>query len=405
MSMISYERALSRILSRVPKPVIQSVPLHRALGQILATPVWATQALPPFKKSFMDGYALRSKDVREAPVVLNIIGRITAGVKSHFQISRNEAVKIMTGAPVPDTADAVQKVEKTRTVEAGIEILEPVAPAQHVASVGSEVEKGQLVLEKGRRIGPREVSILACFGVAEVQIHKPPEVAIISTGDELIDIRKTPTFGQIRNSNAHMLWAQCQSAGVKADVEPIVMDDPEKIREAIRCVRNMDLVLLSGGVSMGEFDFVHTVLVEEGVDILFHKVAIKPGKPIMVGLDGERMIFGLPGNPVSAFVTFVLFVKPALQQWCGVCSGSFQKIKVCLEKKIKHKPGKLFLMPGKVQKTGTQITACPISTKGSADMVGFARANALLFIPSDRERLPEGSIVEAVLLDGFQRFV
>ena len=376
MSMISYERALSRILSRVPKPVIQSVPLHRALGQILATPVWATQALPPFKKSFMDGYALRSKDVREAPVVLNIIGRITAGVKSHFQISRNEAVKIMTGAPVPDTADAVQKVEKTRTVEAGIEILEPVAPAQHVASVGSEVEKGQLVLEKGRRIGPREVSILACFGVAEVQIHKPPEVAIISTGDELIDIRKTPTFGQIRNSNAHMLWAQCQSAGVKADVEP-----------------------------MGEFDFVHTVLVEEGVDILFHKVAIKPGKPIMVGLDGERMIFGLPGNPVSAFVTFVLFVKPALQQWCGVCSGSFQKIKVCLEKKIKHKPGKLFLMPGKVQKTGTQITACPISTKGSADMVGFARANALLFIPSDRERLPEGSIVEAVLLDGFQRFV
>ena len=154
-------------------------------------------------------------------------------------------------------------------------------------------------------------------------------MAIISTGDEIVDIRKTPTFGQIRNSNAHMLWAQCQSAGVKADVEPIVMDDPEKIREAIRCVRNMDLVLLSGGVSMGECDFVHRVLVEEGVEILFHKVAIKPGKPVMVGLDGEKMIFGLPGNPVSAFVTFVLFVKPALQQWCGACSESFQKIKVC----------------------------------------------------------------------------
>ena len=125
-------------------------------------------------------------------------------------------------------------------------------------------KKASLCLREGRRIGPREVSILACFGVAEVKIYKPPEVAIISTGDEIVDIRKTPTFGQIRNSNAHMLWAQCQSAGVKADVEPIVMDDPEKIREAIRCVRNMDLVLLSGGVSMGECDFVHRVLVEEG---------------------------------------------------------------------------------------------------------------------------------------------
>lgn len=400
MSLISYQHALSQVLTRVPKAQVRTVPLHESLGRILATPVRADEPLPSFKKSFMDGYALRSRDVRTVPTILDVIGQIAAGPKGKLQISRDEAVQIMTGAPVPATADAVQMVEKTRRVEGGVEILEPVVPGQHIAPAGSEVEKGQLVLEEGSRIGPREIAILACFGLAEVQIYELPGVAIISTGDELVDIDKTPAFGQIRNSNAHMLWAQCQELGLQADIEPRVRDDPEKVRAALRLALRRDLVLFSGGVSMGEYDYVHKVLAEEGLEILFHKVAIRPGKPVMVGALEEKMVFGLPGNPVSAFVTFMLFVKPAVQQWSGSRLNSFLEVSALLEEEVKFTPGRLFFMPGQARLKGSEVRVRPFSTKGSADMVGFSQANALICIPADQGNLPAGSVVEVILLDG-----
>ncbi len=400
MSLTSYRHALSQVLARVPKATVRTVPLHQSLGRVLAAPVRADQALPPFKKSFMDGYALRSKDVLTTPVVLQVIGRIGAGSRAPLPISRNEAVQIMTGAPVPETADAVQMVEKTRLVEGGVEILQPVVAGQHVAPAGSEVEKGELVLEEGRRIGPKEIAVLACFGLADVPIYEPPRVAIISTGEELVGIERIPAFGQIRNSNAHMLWAQCRELGLRADIEPIALDDPEKVREALQLALRMNLVLLSGGVSMGEYDYVHTVLREEGVEILFHKAAIRPGKPVMAGVVGEKMVFGLPGNPVSAFVTFMLFVKPAVQQWSGDRSDAVLQTRARLEEEVKHRPGRLFFMPARARHTGSEIIARPIYTKGSADIVGFSRANALLCIPADRDHLAEGTVLDVMLLKG-----
>ncbi len=400
MNLISYQQAVSRVLDQVPSPEVEVVPLPRSLGRVLATPARADMAMPPFQKSFMDGYALRSRDVQRVPALLEVVGRVAAGSAQLPRIGKNEAVQIMTGAPVPETADAVQMVEKTRREGHRVEILELVGPGQHVALRGSEVEEGQIVVEKGQRIGPQEIAVLACFGFSEVETWRPPEVAIVSTGNELVAIEETPGFGEIRNSNAYMLWAQCQELGLDARIEPIAKDDPQRVREAIRQALRRDLALLSGGVSMGEYDYVHQVLAEEGVEIVFHKTAIKPGKPVLVGRRGGRMLFGLPGNPVSAFVTFVLFVKPAVQKWCGGEPRPFLEVQAELKQEVRHKPGRQFFMPARAQSTPAGITVRPLETRGSADIVGFARANALLSIPADQERIPEGSMVGVLLLEG-----
>ena len=400
MSLISYQQALSRVLDQVPSPEVEVVSLHRSLGRVLATSARADMAMPSFKKSFMDGYALRSQDVQRVPALLEVVGRVSAGSAELPRIGRNEAVQIATGAPVPATADAVQMVEKTRREGPRVMILEVVGPGQHVAVRGSEVEKGQIVVEKGRRIGPQEMAVLACFGYSEVETWRPPRVAIISTGNELVEIEETPGFGAIRNSNAHMLWAQCQELGLDARVEPIAKDEPHLLREAIRQALGRELVVLSGGVSMGEYDYVHQVLAEEGIEIVFHKAAIKPGKPVLVGRREGRMLFGLPGNPVSSFVTFMLFVKPAVQKWCGREPRPFLEVQAELKQEVRQKPGRQFFMPARAQSTPSGITVCPLKTKGSADIAGFARANALLSIPADQERIPEGSMVKVLLMEG-----
>ena len=400
MSLISYQQALSRVLDQVPSPEVEAVPLHRSLGRVLATSARADMAMPSFKKSFMDGYALRSQDVQKVPALLEVVGKVSAGSAELPRIGRNEAVQVATGAPVPATADAVQMVEKTRREGPRVMILEVVVPGQHVAVRGSEVEEGQVVVEKGRRIGPQEIAVLACFGYSEVETWRPPRVAIISTGNELVEIEETPGFGEIRNSNAHMLWAQCQELELDARIEPIAKDEPLGVREAIRQALGRELVVLSGGVSMGEYDYVHQVLAEEGVEILFHKAAIKPGKPVLVGRREGRMLFGLPGNPVSSFVTFMLFVKPAVQKWCGGEPRPFLEVQAELKQEVRQKPGRQFFMPARARLTPSGITVCPLKTKGSADIAGFARANALLSIPADQERIPEGAMVEVLLMEG-----
>lgn len=400
MNLISYQEALSRVLDQVPIPEVEVVPLARSLGRVLATPARADMAMPPFEKSFMDGYALRSQDVQSVPTLLEIVGKVAAGSAQLPRIGRNQAVQIMTGAPVPEAADAVQMVEKTRREGHRVEILERVGTGQHVALRGSEVEEGQIVVEKGQRIGPQEIAVLASFGFSEVETWRPPKVAIVSTGNELVAIEETPAFGEIRNSNAHMLWAQCQELGLNARIEPIAKDDPQGVREAIRRALRREVAVLSGGVSMGEYDYVHQVLAAEDVEIVFHKTAIKPGKPVLVGCRGGRMLFGLPGNPVSAFVTFMLFVKPALQKWCGGEPRPFLEVQAELRQEVRHKPGLQFFMPARARFAATGITVRPLETRGSADITGFARANALLSIPAHQERIPEGSTIEVLLMEG-----
>ena len=400
MNLISYQEALSRMLDQVPDPEVEVVPLARSLGRVLATPARADMAMPPFEKSFMDGYALRSQDAERVPVLLEVVGVVGAGCVQLPRIGKNQAVQIMTGAPLPEAADAVQMVEKTRREGHRVEILERVRPGQHVAARGSEVEQGQIVVEKGQRIGPQEIALLASFGFSVVATWRPPKVAIVSTGNELVGIEETPGFGRIRNSNAHMLWAQCRELGLDACIEPIAKDDPQDVREAIRRALRRRVAVLSGGVSMGEYDYVHQVLAEEGVEMVFHKTAIKPGKPVLVGRRGARMLFGLPGNPVSAFVTFMLFVKPAIQKWCGAQPRPFLEVQAELKEDVRHRPGRQFFLPARAHSSPAGLTVRPLETRGSADMAGFAAANALLSIPADQEWIPAGTMVPVLLMEG-----
>ena len=401
--LLSYKEALEALLPQVPSPVSARTPLLSSLGKVLANSVSADRDLPPFDKSFMDGYAVRSEDALSAPVQLKIIGIVAAGSSSLPAVGQGEAAQIMTGAPMPPGADAVQMVEKTRAVDGSlVELTEAVRPGQNVSFRGTEVKCGDVVLPKGRPVRAADIGVLATFGKTEVEVLKAPTAVIVSTGDELVGVDQKPSFGQIRNSNGPMLWALCQELRVDAEVFPAVRDDRAEISEVIDKALESDLVLLSGGVSMGEYDYVNRVLEERGVDLLFHKVAVKPGKPICVGRKGSAMVFGLPGNPVSAFVTFQLFVRPSVRKWMGFDSSSLSRVDATLLKDVKQKPGRTFFKPARTFWREGRFEVEPVETKGSADLAGFCHANALLIMEADCSLLPQGSRVPVLLLEGWK---
>lgn len=397
--MLTYEEALSNLLSRVPRPAPEEVPLSASLGRALAEQVAADLDLPPFDKSSMDGYAVRSVDLPDGGGRLEVAGQAAAGAARRERVGPGQAFKIMTGAPVPVGADAVQMVEVTRQTGSTVEILEPVQPGQNVAARGSEVERGSVVLEPGRVVGPPEIGVLATFGRSSVKVFKAPSAVVVSTGDELVEISRTPQFGQIRNSNAHMLWAQCRRMGLEARIHPIVGDDPKDIEKAIGEGLRSDLLIFSGGVSMGEFDYVHKALAKADVEIFFHKAAIKPGKPLIVGRCGDRMVFGLPGNPVSSFVTFEIFLKPAVRKWMGWTNLGLPKVSARLMTDVRQKPGRLFFKPANTRFGAAGFECAPFETKGSADIVAFARADSMMLFPSDAAHIAAGSQVEVLLLE------
>ncbi len=397
--MLSYEQALRNLLSRIPEPTVVEVPLVESLGAVLAADVPADLDLPPFHKSSMDGYAFRTIDLPEGSGRLPIAGVVAAGVAEPPSLKPGHACQIMTGAPVPAGADAVQMVEKTRREGSVVEILERVQPGENISPQGNEVQRGTLALAAGRPVGPQEIAVLATFGRTSVPVFKRPTAAIVSTGDELVEIDRPPRFGQIRNSNAYMLAAQCQRLGLQVRRLPAVSDDPRRIREAIEEGLGDDLLIFSGGVSMGEFDHVHTALRDFGVEIFFHKAAIKPGKPLIVGEKAGRMVFGLPGNPVSSFVTFEVFVRPAVRRWMGLTAPSPAKVRGKITRDIHQNPGRLFFMPALTRFTFHGFVCEPLETKGSADIVAFSKADSMLLFPAEASSLKAGETVEIILLE------
>ena len=399
VELLPYEDALERILSQCPSPVSVALPLERCLDRVLASPVHADADVPPFNKSFMDGFAVRSDDVKTVPARLEVVGEVAAGADSLPSVAPGETVRIMTGAPVPPDTDAVQMVEESRMVDGStVEILKTVAPGANLSRQGREVAKGSVVLEAGRLIGPAEIGVLASFGQARPEVFRPLSAAVVSTGDELVPVEARPRFGQIRNSNGPMIAALCRRLGLKVESEVSVADDPERIAEVIRSGLKFDLLLLSGGVSMGEYDFVHRVLEREGARLIFHKAAVKPGKPICVGRKGSALAFGLPGNPVSAFVTFQLFVRPLVRRWMGFDSVSLRRIEATLTQAVSHKPGRTFFKPARTE-WGGNLRVSPVETGGSADLTGFSRADSLLIIPSHVSGIAAGARVSVLLLD------
>src|SRR5262249_38644370 len=315
---IPVETALEIVLAHTPSLGVEETRIEHALGRVLGEDVRADADLPPFDRSAMDGYAVRAADARQAPVTLAVVGQIRAGQYVDSPLAAGEAIQIMTGAPVPPGATAVQQVEKTRLVDGGkVELLEAVEPGQNIARQGSEIAAGEVVLTAGQTIDPAMVAVLATVGKGRLRVGRRPTVSVIVTGDELVDVWSTPSRGKIRNSNGPTIVAQAAWAGADVKSVAVLPDQADRIAAAVRAGFASDVLVLSGGVSEGANALVEEVLTRFDVGLLFTKVAIKPGAPLVFGPRGDRLIFGLPGNPVSAQVTFDLFVRAALLRMQG----------------------------------------------------------------------------------------
>ena len=401
--MLSVEEALA-IVVREAKPLpAEEVPLDEALARVLAQDVAADRDLPPFDRSAMDGYALRAEDVAEAPRALDVVGEVRAGELPSFGLAAGQAAKIMTGAPLPHGATAVQQVEKTRPLdEFRVTIEASVAAGQNVAPRGSEVRAGDVVLERGRLVDPAAIAVLAATGHARVRVARRPAVAVLVTGDEIVEVAATPSAAQIRNSNGPALAAQARLAGASVRLLGIAPDSREATVAALGDgLANADVLLVSGGVSAGDYDLVEPALAELGTTLFFTGVAIKPGAPLVFGRRGETLVFGLPGNPVSAQVTFELFARAALLKLQGATALSRPRVGVELASAFKNRSGRRCHLPARVRFEDGRLVARALRSMGSGDLVAHARANALVVLGPERAQALPGETAEALLLGRF----
>jgi molybdopterin molybdotransferase len=399
LTMITVDQALHIILDRVGPLGVETVSLEQACNHILAENVYADIDLPPFDRARMDGYAVRSADVATAPVSLKVIAEIPAGANFVGELKSGEAIKIFTGAPVPAGADAVQKVEVTETDGHYVTIKEAVKPGQFITPRASEVAAGEAVAEPGREIGAAEMAVLASFGYARVKVYRSPRVAIISTGSELVDVSANPTSAQIRNSNAYTLAAYASRAGAVVDNLGTVEDTIEATRGALlEAAEGRDLVITSGGVSMGDYDLVKAALEEVGAEIYFDKVSIRPGKPTVFARRDQTYFFGLPGNPVSTSVTFNVFARPAIRKMQGENSPLLPVVRAALARSIKDASSRRSYLPARLFIEEGRAIAESLKWGGSSDLVAFMKANALIIVREDAHEIAEGETVEVLAL-------
>jgi molybdenum cofactor synthesis domain-containing protein len=371
----------------------ETVDLGKSVGRVLAREVRADMDLPPFDRSQMDGFALRAEDVKSAPVKLKIIGESVAGRGFGGEIRKGEAVRIMTGAPVPAGADAVQKVEMTRETGDYIEILEAAKEKQNIIRRGEEIEKGAKVFAAGEIITENMIASLASFGCAGVKVGAQPKVSILATGSEIVDVSETPQQDQIRNSNSIMLDVFARKAGAQTEILPLARDDFESLKNQIAEAVGLNdksgipnpesqILLVTGGVSVGDYDFTKPALRELGAEIFFEKVSLKPGKPTVFAKLNDRLIFGLPGNPVSVAVTFYLFARAALLQMQGARDCELKKGFAVTTEKIKGAKERDSVLPVslKTDENGRLVIES-LRFRGSSNFVAFSRADALVFVP------------------------
>jgi molybdenum cofactor synthesis domain-containing protein len=365
--------------------------------------------IPPFDRSQMDGFAIRAEDVANAPVELDLVGESAAGKGWHHELKAGQAVRIMTGAPVPQGANAVQKVELTseanfisdasQRVDGKITISEAVDADKNVVHRGEEVQKGDVVLRAGERVSERMVATLAAFGYANVTASVSPKVAILTTGSEVVGVDETPGADQIRNSNSWMLAALVTAAGGKATVLPSASDDIEPMKAAIaRACESSEMVVITGGVSVGKYDLTKAALRELGAEILFERVKLKPGKPAVFARLGQTIVFGLPGNPVSAAVTFYLFVRRALLLMQKATETELPRGKAVSQGVLRAAKERDTYLPVKAAiGRDAQLTVSPVKWIGSSDFIGFGKSDTLAFVAAG-QTIEAGEIVEVFLL-------
>ena len=402
--MIPISEAISIVLEHSPKLKVESVALSDALGRVLAEDIIADTDLPPFDRAQMDGYAVRAADVSTTPARLRIVGESAAGAGWHHEMKAGEAVRIMTGAPVPAGADAVQQVELTREQDGVgfVEILEPVEPGRSIVKQAAEIKAGETVLRAGEDINAAMIATLASFGYAQVKVGRRPRVAVMATGSELVNVDEKPGADQIRDSNNYTIAAYATQAGATVERLPLAGDDTEELKRQIATAAGRsDVLITSGGVSMGVYDFTKAALKELGAEIFFERVALRPGKPTVFGRLGDTLVFGLPGNPVSVAVTFNLFARAALRVMQGAQQPQLPEETAVLASNLKGSIDRESYLPAVLRTDGKgTLLAEPLKWGGSSDFVAFARATALINVPAGVKTLEKGQSVKVARLPG-----
>lgn len=400
--MISVSEAINIVLEKTKRLETESVSLVDARGRYLAEDVVADSDLPPFDRSQMDGYAVRAAETENAPVRLKIVGESAAGNGWHNEMKAGQAVRIMTGAPIPAGADSVQQVELTRDLDPlTVEIQQAVTLGRSIVKQGSEVRKGATVLKAGEHINSAMLAALASFGYAQVKVGRRPRVAVLATGSELVSVSEQPAQDQIRDSNNYSIGSYAELAGANVERLPLAGDDTTLLKQQIRdAAERSDVVVTSGGVSMGVYDFTKAALKELDCEIFFERVALRPGKPTVFGrLPNGTLVFGLPGNPVSVSVTFNLFARTALLRLQGANEPQLLERTAILAQDVKGSAERESYLPAKLgTDTDGRLLVEPLKWGGSSDFVAFTRATALIIVAAGENKQVAGTVVRVVNL-------
>jgi molybdopterin molybdotransferase len=415
---LSFEEARHAVEShaaQIPAPEIEVLDLLASANRVLAEHLLADRDIPLFPRATRDGYALRSADLAKLPARLEVISEIKAGEDPEHipaEVPIGHAVSIMTGAPVPSGADAVVMVEYSTRHGNQVEITRGATRGENIVPPGAEARQGGLLIDRGIRLTAADIALAASVGKSQLNVYQRPRVAVLTTGDEIVDVSSAPGPTQIRNSNSYSLAVQIQSAGGEPVLLGIAPDEPRALRGLIEKGLQSDLLLMTGGVSMGRYDLVEQVLAEMHAEFFFTGAKIQPGRPVVFGRCGAKKcgagtlareadsltyFFGLPGNPVSTMVTFELFARPMLQALAGQPPRQLQFLHARLKAEIRTKIGLTRFLPATLSGEFENSTVALVPWQGSGDIAATARANCYIVIPSDREHIPAGEFVAVMM--------
>jgi molybdopterin molybdotransferase len=399
------EDALKTVLAAVPVLGVEKVSLLDTLGRVLGEDIVALRDNPPWDNSAMDGFAVRYEDIKQAhavttPTMLTVIEDVPAGKFPAKAVGKGEAIRIMTGAPVPKGADTVLKVEDTENQPTWVKVFKEEKKGANIRLQGEDVRKGDCIIPKGKIIRPAEAGMLAILAKSFVFVYQRPRVAILSTGDELADLDERFSEEKIVNSNSYGIAAQAKEAGGLPMLLGIAKDSPEDLKAKIRQGLNADFLVLSGGISMGDYDFTKPVFQELGGEMNFWKLAIRPGQPVAFGKIGKTLAFGLPGNPVSSMITFEQLVRPAILKMCGSQTLARPVVQAIFQEKFSKRPDRRHFLRGILWMENGMLMVRTTGSQGSGILTSMVKANGLIDIPVEVEKLKPGDVVNVQVLGG-----